>query len=65
MGTMARQRPLYAILRACEGYFHRFAHSRICGIQLQVECCRLDSFLFISGKLGKAVGKGVSDAELH
>ena len=40
-------------------------HPRIGRVQLQVEGGGLDNFLFVTGKPGEAVGKGVGNPEFH
>ena len=40
-------------------------HARIDRIQLQVEGCGLNSLLFLTGQLGKTIGKCIGDSELH
>ena len=41
------------------------AHAGIGRIELQVERRRLDSLLLIAGQASKAVGKGISNEEVH
>lgn len=39
--------------------------ARVVGVHLRVEGRGLGGFLFLTGKLGERVGKGVGDAEGH